>query len=636
MLEEVEDMKRSAKPDALGRLVMEAEGHFLNTLLAWGTTRTLREHIKLFEYQSNIDVSFDTMVRRTSESLNHRYEQTAVGYLDFSSDRSSVPAQVERRSPRGDQPQDATDSLYDINNLMTFLAQWAASIKVDTSVSTSPSTAAAKGFDLAGGRDSRVALDGLARLYMMKGCYDEALKCFLVLGALHSSKSFDEIEEDALSIANGENRDHDGNRGPYSFVLFLIENYHLHQCILEATFLPADVNCSPICALVRLVGLELVGDFLVENCIAPQQKSKAQTSSTLSYYAPAPTTAKTNRERRGTLPLDLVADQLSGSPKMFHWYLHLIFIRKPEVYVKFPTTANPPPVITNLHKKHLDLYIKFAGKNRDSAQALAGVEAYRVAEKTTPLLSFLKVILQLGAIGPVEVGKMLEIERRGGAGVSRTFALELAYIMETYGDDSESDAQLILEFYLKGVQSLMLAVSFAQRAKSHSVRLWETLIDYCLSKSALSKDSNETGINGTLFGSLLEAAALSGADLANLVAQIPPGMQVEGRRPRLVSAVADYRLKVQLHSTCTEIAVHEKILLFQEVSRRSRRGMRFDQGPLEPSLDARDMTAVSYESKIALVDKENSDETHAAVLSPALRTRHRPSRYSHSLSIAIR
>jgi hypothetical protein len=144
------------------------------------------------------------------------------------------------------------------------------------------------------------------------------------------------------------------------------------------------------------------------------------------------------------------------------------------------TTANPPPVIFILHKKHLDLYIKYAGPNRDSAKALTGVEAYRVAETTTPFLTFLKVVLQLGAIGPVEVGKMLEIERRGGAGVSRTFALELAYIMENYGNDSESDAQLVLELYLKGAQSLMLAVSYAQRTKSHSAKLWETLIEHCL------------------------------------------------------------------------------------------------------------------------------------------------------------
>jgi vacuolar protein sorting-associated protein 41 len=627
MLEEVEDMRGSGDQDAMGRLMLEAEGHFLNTLLAWGTTRTLKEHIKLFEYQSNLDVGFDSMVRHTTERLNHRYEQTAVGYLDRATDRSSVPTQVERRPARNENIQDSPDSLYNIDDLIAVLAQRISVIKKDASNST-----VTVSVDSARNRDSRVALDALAKLYMMKGRYDEALKFFLVLGAMHSSKSLVEIEDDALSMVNEDPVARDGYLGPYSFVLYLIETYHLQQSLLEAKFLPADVNSSPICALVRLVGLELMGDFLIEHCIAPQQKAKVPSNSTLSYYTPGPASVKTSGERRGTLPLDLVADQLSGSPKLFYWYLHLVFVRKPEIYVKFPTTANPPPVITNLHKKHLDLYIKYAGPNRDSARALAGVEAYRVVEKTTPLLSFLKAILQLGAIGPVEVGKMLEIERRGGAGVSRTFALELAYIMENYGDDSESDADLILELYLKGAQSLMLAVSYAQRAKSHSAKLWKALIDHCLSRSPAGEKSEETTLNGILFGSLLEAAALSGADLAHLVAQIPPGMQVEGLRPRLVAAVADYRLNVQLHSTSTEIAVDEKSLLFQEVAQRSRRGMRFD-GSNDPLVNARDSAGIK-ESR-AVADTENISETHE-VLSPRMRTRDRPSRYNHSFSIAIR
>lgn len=629
MLEEVEDMRRSTDSDAMGRLLLEAEGHFLNTLLAWGTTRTLKEHIKLFENQSRLDVSFDAMVRRTTESLNHRYEQTAVGYLDLSSGRSSAAIGLERKPSDGMHTHDATDSLYNIDDLIAYFVQKIAVLKLNTSTT---SLSVANGIDSTSDRGSRVILEALAKLYMMKACYDEALKCFLVLGALHSSQPLEEIEDEALAMVNNDdNVDFERSRSPHSFVLNLIENYHLHQSLLETNFLPRDVNCSPICALLQLVGLQLMGDFLIENCIAPQQKTKAPSSSSFSYDVPGPPSIKTRGERRGTLPLDLVANELSGSPKLFHWYLHMVFVRKPEVYVKFPTTANPPPVITTLHKKHLDLYIKYAGVNRDSARALAGIEAYRVAEKSTSLLSFLKVILQLGAIGPAEVGKMLEIERRGGAGVSRTFALELAYIMENYGDDSESDAQLILELYLKGAQSLMLAVSFAQRAKAHSANLWGTLIDHCLSRSA-GEQSDATSVSGTLFGSLLEAAALSGADLASLVKQIPPGMQVEGLRPRLVAAVADYRLKVQLHSTSAEIAMDEKALLFQEYRQRSRRGMRYE-GSNDASLDSLDTAAV-VESKIAVHVVNTSDAPEVSLLKS--RTRHRASRNLHSLSIAIR
>jgi hypothetical protein len=75
-------------------------------------------------------------------------------------------------------------------------------------------------------------------------------------------------------------------------------------------------------------------------------------------------TDKTNGERRGTLPLDLVVSQLEVSPKLLHWYLHLVFVRKPDIYVKFPNTANPPAAITILHRKHLELYIKYASEDQ--------------------------------------------------------------------------------------------------------------------------------------------------------------------------------------------------------------------------------------------------------------------------------
>ena len=111
-------------------------------------------------------------------------------------------------------------------------------------------------------------------------------------------------------------------------------------------------------------------------------------------------------------------------------------------------------------------------------------------------------------------------------GNSSSFSLELAYIIEHYCEETEAEAFGVLDLYLEGVKSLMLAVSYAQRQKKYSALLWDRLINYCL--------SNETGQagNGTLFGALLEASALSGADLARLVARIPPGMNVEGLRPR--------------------------------------------------------------------------------------------------------
>jgi vacuolar protein sorting-associated protein 41 len=615
MLDEVEDMRQSSKPDVADRLVFEAEGHVLSALLAWGTTRTLREHIKLFEYQANLDSSFSIMVHRTMESLQYRSKQSAIGYLDIASTASSETLSSEIHLLKSS---DADDSLYSIHDLFVELSRRISIINFDDADTSNLMIMRLSTKE----RDSRVAMDAIAKLFMMKSRYDEALKCFLVLGAVHSVKTLEEIEEDALRLVNYGNQGGDEYVSPYSFILYLVENYHLHQYLLEANFLPEGVNCSPICALIRLVGLNLVGDFLIQNCTAPQQ--------TAIFTSRAPI-VHTGGERRGTLPLDLVADQLAGNPKLFHWYLHSVACRKPELYVKFPTTANPPQVISTLHKKHLDLYVRYAGPNKDSAQALAGVEAYLVAEKTTPLLSFLKVVLQLGTIGPVEVGKMLEIERRGGAGVSRTLALELAFLMENYGDNSESDALLILELCLKGAQSLMLAVSFAQRAQTHTIKLWEKLIEHCLVTSSNNKLS-DGGVSGILFGSLLEAAALCGADLALLVDRIPKGMQVEGLRPRLVAAVADYRLKVQLHSKSTEIALDEKSLLFQEGARRSRRGMRFDC-----STDTIKNIFDSFSATDTNIGR-NPEVEHESptMLKQSLRPRNRPNRYTHSFAVPIR
>lgn len=176
---------------------------------------------------------------------------------------------------------------------------------------------------------------------------------------------------------------------------------------------------------------------------------------------------------------------------------------------------------------------------------------------------------------------MLDDERKRSPEKSSVFALELAYIMEHFGNDSSEDVSMVLELYLKGVRSLVLAVSYAQRAGKHSLELWHTLIEHCLSPD-VGSGSDAGGVtteNSSLFGSLLEAAALSGADVALLVNQIPHGMAVEGLRPRLVAAVADYRLQLQMHESASKIATSERAALLSEYSHRSRRGFRCSATP---------------------------------------------------------
>jgi hypothetical protein len=434
---------------------------------------------------------------------------------------------------------------------------------------------------------------------MMKGSRDDALRYYLLIGTHHSTKRLDEIEDEAVRSVMTFNKaptDPKPRESYYVHVLSIIEHHHLHQCLLDPNFVSKDDKAPPLLALLQLVGVEYLGKFLIDNCVLPQNQFMLDHGCNDNHET---FVDKTGGERRGTLPLDLVATQLDGRPKLLHWYLDLVFRHKPDIYVNFPTTANPPESITKLHRKHVDLYIKFSGDKRDSAKAMEGIEPYRVTDASTPLLSFLKVVMELGTVQASEIAKKLEIERKGRARDSKTFALELAYLMEQYGDDTVEGARLILELYLKGTQNLMLAVSYAQRAK-HSDALWMTLVDHCL--ASFSEQSS----TGSLYGSLLEAAALSGADLAHLVAKIPTEMAVEGLRPRLVAAVADSRLNLQLRETASKIANTEKVDLLREVGYRSRRGVRVQvQHPPDVKIlkKADDTMAISVNETTSLIGR---------------------------------
>lgn len=179
----------------------------------------------------------------------------------------------------------------------------------------------------------------------------------------------------------------------------------------------------------------------------------------------------------------------------------------------------------------------------------------------------------------MEVRRLLEAHRSEEAAgsdespsaqKSSCFALELAFVIEHSSEQSETEAKGILDLYLDGANSLNLAVSYAQRQNDHSNLLWDKLINYCLDDV-----SHRVEGEGALFGALLEASAVYGADLSRLVSRIPAGMVVEGLRPRLVSAVADYRLKLDVHEAASTVSDEEKISLQRQVAHRSKRGVRF-------------------------------------------------------------
>lgn len=265
--------------------------------------------------------------------------------------------------------------------------------------------------------------------------------------------------------------------------------------------------------------------------------------------------------------------------------------------------------------------------------------------------------MPLGGITPVNARRTFESYRsrrdnvdddddedRVSSSIDRShhFALELAFIIEHYSEGTEAEAKGILDLYLEGADSVVLAVAYAQRQRQHSAVLWEKLISYCLSTDVAK------GRDGLLFGSLLEAAALSGADLARLVAKIPPGMVVEGLRPRLVAAVADYRLKLNIHEAAVTVATVDKNVLQREVTHRSRRGVRFQRSDLPDvklkvltellrNKDSNDERNQSKSSSTTTEESNQTPLTPPTTLPKTLRTVERHNRYrTLSRSLPVR
>jgi hypothetical protein len=398
MLSEIEGVlaaktKESASHDDVF-LYPQMMSHFLSALIAWGPTRSLREKIQLHMYNADrkrkkagtAELPEDPVLIDAEKSLDLRLHQTASGYLQLPNSPSlhhESSAPLSARSPPVD---DTSDSLFDVDGVLA---------KVSVHV---PLLAADDERVGAKTANNHAALEAMAELNMMKGRYEMALKCFLVMGCLHVTPDVSTVEETAIRAAEMQGPKSMGNN-EYGFVLAMIEYQHLHQCLLDDNFLAASVNdktqkiSTPLVALMQLVGVENAGDFLVEHCVPPPVRKAPRSPAAFQSRASSHVSGTDEpQNRHETLPINLVADQLRPSPKLLHWYLHQIFVRKPEMYVKFPGTAVPPRSVTELHRSHLELYIEYTDK-RDSAKALSGTETYNLERMTTPLLSFLKVRL---------------------------------------------------------------------------------------------------------------------------------------------------------------------------------------------------------------------------------------------------
>ncbi len=124
----------------------------------------------------------------------------------------------------------------------------------------------------------------------------------------------------------------------------------------------------------------------------------------------------------------------------------------------------------------------------------------------------------------------------------------MAFVIENFFDGSVADAKEILQLYLCGAKkkTMFMAVAFTERNTTYSSILFDMLVEHCTTPDPTS-NANQNSAMGSLFGSLLEAAAHTGSDLASLVSRIPEEMSIEGLRPKLIAAITDYRYKVKMH-----------------------------------------------------------------------------------------
>ena len=623
MLRETEEVLSNESKVLSGDATNEATRRFLATLTAWGPTQGLSEKIKFYQYQNEQQSKLggvemeNNYLEEGKEALARRFNQSAAGYLQLGARRELRNLGANSIETVDATAFGSTDSLFDVDDMV---AEVSSRMTILGNAVRLPVVN-----DLP---DNRVAMEALAELHIMMGRYEKALQVFLAVGCLHSRKSIEELENEAVDCVNHwddwvDNRNKTPGVNPYGFVLSMIEYHHLHQSLLNTDLLPNSDNLSsPLVSLIRLVGLESIGDFLVEHCVPPLDEMNFLPSSIESRTSMDTSDSLDLQEGKEILPLNLVAEQLVENPKLRYWYLHLIFVKRPEMYVSFPTTAVPPREVTELHRAHLDLYIDFA-IDRDSAKSLVGTESYNVVQKTTPLLSFLKAALPLGGIRPIEVRRLLEAQREESSGdFPHSFSIELAYVIEHYGKETEGDALTVLDLYLKGASSVTLATSYAQRNTRHTIVLWNTLIQYCLEGNSSTDSREGAREDGALFGSLLESAAVCGADLALLVTRIPQGMNIEGLRPRLVAAVGDYRLKLKMHESASNICNVERIGLLRELTHRSRRGMRY-------------ITTVEADDP-SIPQKKTPEVKLASVNVHGKNTIERPSRYRRQLSLPMR
>lgn len=555
-------LKKIEKTDKSTQIIhTNAVDMFLEAVRAWGNSSSLRYRIKLhknvlqrmFTTAKDMNHSGREQLRLLNEAekaFSARMNQSASNYLqlydDLATDLNSAIHANSSTLPLGV----TKDSLFVIHQLYSYLIDI-----LDKTIDNEET--------------KKVILEVLSDIKFMEGDISGCIYYLMKVGEIIFLKNTVIFEEDAVaSVRTGEVslKGHSlFTNDRYLHVVQLIEMNDLQVSILNGQ-ITNDQEYQPpaLTSLFGLVGLDHGTRFIIEYCSLPEPGSL----------------------NKASLPIDEVAKQLRHHPKILLWTLHRILCEKPEIYVKFPNTAVPPSVVTNLHREHFQLYVDFTDRQNNGKRKLSHIPSYEELNKESPLLCFLKAAMPHGGIRPLDIRKTL-IRCRYGFESNDTqqtdiftsppkyphlFARELAVVLERSSDGSEDDANKILLLYLEGVVSLPHAVDYIERNSLLSAKLWDTLISYCLKATENGKKSS----NGRIFGSLLEVAARSGSDLAKLVSKIPKSMKVEGIRAKLVTAITDYRLKLEIHDCCMNILNDDKVSLLREQCYCSRRGTRVD------------------------------------------------------------
>jgi len=561
---------------------------FLGAIRAWGASSSLRDRMKLHlavledgVERRNGDNDQSRLYQEAEIALTARMNQSASVYLNYEGNIDQAADDNPASMPLP--PSGVTsDSLFGVDAIKSFFEKRLKDIRVSS-------------LDTSFSRSRLAVLEVLAEVYFMEGSYSKSLEMYLKIGSQLSRHNLRSIEDNVLdSVLERDVKYSDPvSYSQHKHVMKMVKSNELHRLLVDATIMENE-EVPPIVALICLVGLEDSGQFIIEHCVLPESKSYSTQSTALS------------------LPLDLVSKQLKAYPKLLLWLLQNILCNRPEIYVKFPNTAVPPSSVTKLHKIHFDLLVEFGKTGSIPKRKLSNIPSFDEFTQQSPMLIFLKVsflhagsmcapyrvlsysyqfsqaALPHGGVRSDDVRLTLEHHRAGKRESALNkkdispskrpveypclFAHELAYIIERSGNGSEEDARKVLNLYLEGVVSLPHAVEYAERNIPYSSMLWDSLISYCLHTTENGDRGTAQKSYGKLFGSLLEVAARSGADLSHLVSKIPTNMKIDGIRHRLVAAISDYQTKQNMHEAAFGVLSYDKVALLREQYYLSKRG----------------------------------------------------------------